>query len=176
MEKVYYTKPSITDLEIEYVNDAIRHGWGANCYDYIKKFQNTFAAYLGSGQALATSSCTGAIHLALAALGIGEGDEVIAPETTWVASISPIMYLGAKPVLVDISPKNWCIDPQKIKEAITPKTKAIIVVHLYGNVAEMNEIMEIAKAHNLYVIEDTAQALGSVYKGRKAGTDRKSVV
>lgn len=170
MEKVYYTKPSITDLEIEYVNDAIRHGWGANCYDYIKKFQNTFAAYLGSGQALATSSCTGAIHLALAALGIGEGDEVIAPETTWVASISPIMYLGAKPVLVDISPKNWCIDPQKIKEAITPKTKAIIVVHLYGNVAEMNEIMEIAKAHNLYVIEDTAQALGSVYKGRKAGT------
>lgn len=170
MDKVYYTKPSITDLEIQYVEDAIRHGWGEKCYDYIKRFESSFAQYLGIEYALATSSCSGAIHLALASLGIGAGDEVIVPETTWVATASPVVYLGATPVFVDIERDTWCINPEKIREAITPKTKAIMVVHLYGNIAKMNEIMQIAKEHNLYVIEDAAEALGSVYQGRKVGS------
>jgi perosamine synthetase len=170
MEKVYYTKPSISELEISYVNDAIRNGWGEKCYDYIKRFESTFAKYLHIEYALATASCSGAIHLALASLGIGEGDEVIVPETTWVATTSPVLYLGAKPVFVDIEPDTWCINPQKIREAITPKTKAIMVVHLYGNIAKMNEIMQIAKEHNLYMIEDAAEALGSIYQGKKVGT------
>ncbi len=170
MDKIYYTKPSISDLEIKYVEDAIRHGWGAQCYDYIKKFEAAFAQYLAVKHALATSSCTGAIHLALASIGVGEGDEVIVPETTWVATTSPVLYLGAKPVFVDIEADTWCIDPEKIRQAITPRTKAIMVVHLYGNIAKMDEIMAIAREKNLFVIEDAAQALGSSYHGKKVGT------
>jgi perosamine synthetase len=163
-------KPSITKLEIDTVNDAITNGWGANCYDYIYKFQNEFIKYQGSSYGLATSSCTGAIHLALLALGIKAGDEVIVPENTWIASVEPVLYIGAKPVFVDVLENTWCIDPNQIKKAITPKTKAIIVVHLYGNLCEMDEIMEIAKEHNLMILEDAAEALGSEYKGRKAGS------
>ncbi|MBC7476321.1 MAG: DegT/DnrJ/EryC1/StrS family aminotransferase [Candidatus Sericytochromatia bacterium] len=163
-------KPSITELEISYVNDAISTGWGEKCNDYIYKFQNDFAEYQQSKFALATSSCTGAIHLALMALGIKAGDEVIVPDITWIATVEPVLYIGAKPVFVDILRDTWCIDPEKIKTAITPKTKAIIVVHLYGNVCEMDEIMQIAKDYNLVVLEDAAEGLGSEYKGKKAGS------
>lgn len=170
MKKIFYAKPSITDLEISYVTDAIRHGWAEHCYDYIKRLQTSFQDYLGVKYALPTSSCTGAIHLALAALGIKEGDEVIAPDITWAASVVPVVYLKAKPVLVDILPDSWCINPAKIEAAITPKTKAILVVHLYGNLVEMDAVLEIARKYNLPVIEDTAEAIGSEYKGRKAGS------
>ena len=169
-EKIAINKPSITDLEIEYVNDAIRNGWGSKCYDYIHRFEKQFAEYLGSKYALATSSCTGAIHLALMALGVKAGDEVIAPDITWIASVEPILYIGAKPVLVDVLPGTWCIDPKKAEAAITSKTKAIVVVHLYGNLVEMDEIMVLAKKYNLVVIEDAAEGLGSIYKERKAGS------
>ena len=168
--KIHYTKPYITDLEVKYANDAAKNGWGEKCYDYIYKFENMFKKHLGIKFALATSSCTGAIHLGLAAIGIKPGDEVILADINWIASAAPITYLGAKPVFVDILPDTWCIDPKKIEEAITPKTKAIIAVHLYGNLCEIDEIMEIGKKHNLYVIEDAAEAIGSVYKGKKAGT------
>ena len=168
-ELIPITKPSITKLEIDYVADAITNGWGSKCYDYIYKFQDAFATYLGAKYALATSSCTGAIHLAYLAIGLHPDDEVICPDITWIASVAPITYLGAKPVFVDILPDTWCIDPAKIEAAITPKTKAIMPVHLYGNVCEMDEIMAIARKHNLYVIEDAAEALGSEYKGRKVG-------
>lgn len=170
MERILITKPSITDLEIGYVNDAIANGWGAKCYDYIYRFEKSFARYLETEYSLATSSCTGAIHLALMAMGVKSGDEVIIPDTTWIASVEPILYIGAQPVFVDVLPDTWCIDPQKIKEAITPKTKAIVIVHLYGNVCEMDEIMEIAKEHNLMVLEDAAEGLGSEYKGKKCGS------
>lgn len=163
-------KPSITDLEIGYVDDAIRTGWGENCYAYIHRFENEFKKYQNSGFALATSSCTGAIHLALMAMGIKAGDEVIVPELTWIASVEPILYIGAKPVFVDVLEDTWCIDPRKIKEAITPKTKAIIIVHLYGNLCELDEIMQIARQNNLMVLEDAAEGLGSEYKGQKAGS------
>ncbi|MCB0478123.1 MAG: DegT/DnrJ/EryC1/StrS family aminotransferase [Crocinitomicaceae bacterium] len=169
MDKIQITQPSITQLEIDYVNDAVTNGWGAKCYDYIYKFQDAFSNYIGSDYCLATSSCTGAIHLGLMALGIKEGDEVIVPESTWIASVEPVMYIGAKPVFVDVLKDTWCIDPKKIEEAITPKTKAIIVVHLYGNVCEMDEIMGIAKRHDLKVLEDSAEGLGSEYRGKKCG-------
>lgn len=170
MKKILYAKPSITELEIKYVNDAISNGWGEHCYDYINRFQDSFENYLGVGHALATSSCTGALHLAFAALGIGPEDEVIAPDITWIASVAPITYLGAKPVFVDVLPDSWCMDPYKIESAITPKTKAILVVHLYGNLVEMDAVFEVAHKHDLYVVEDAAEALGSEYKGRKAGS------
>jgi len=170
INKIPINKPSITELEIEYVNDAIANGWGAKCYDYIYKFQNDFAEYQDAGFALATSSCTGAIHLALMALGVKAGDEVIVPDITWIASVEPVLYIGAKPVFVDVLRESWCIDPVKIKAAITSKTKAIIVVHLYGNICEMDEIMALAKEHNLVVLEDAAEGLGSEYKGKKAGS------
>lgn len=168
--KIPINRPSITDLEIEYVNDAITNGWGTKCYDYIYRFQNDFAAYQDAKFALATSSCTGAIHLALMALGVKAGDEVILPDITWIASVEPVLYIGAKPVFVDVLEDSWCIDPEKIKAAITPKTKAIIPVHLYGNVCEMDAIMAIAKKHSLVVLEDAAEGLGSEYKGKKAGS------
>lgn len=170
MEKIHYTKPSITDLEVQYATDAAKNGWGERCYDYIYKFENLFKEHLNIKYTMATSSCTGAIHIGLSALGISYEDEVILADINWIASAAPITYLGAKPVFVDILADTWCIDPSKIEAAITPKTKAIIAVHLYGNLCNMDEIMNIAKKHNLYVIEDAAEAIGSIYKGKKAGT------
>jgi len=169
-ERIAINKPSITELEIEYVNDAIRNGWGSKCYDYIYRFEKEFAQYQDSKYSLATSSCTGAIHIALMALGIKPGDEVIAPDITWIASVEPILYIGAKPVLVDVLPDTWCINPASVEKAITEKTKAILVVHLYGNLVDMDAIMSIAKKHNLVVLEDAAEGLGSEFKGRKAGS------
>jgi len=170
MKKIPINRPSITELEISYVNDAIANGWGEKCYDYIYRFENSFKSYLNSDYALATSSCTGAIHLALMALGVKAGDEVIVPEITWIASVEPILYIGATPVFVDILKDTWCIDPAKIVEAITLKTKVIIPVHIYGNMCDMNAIMLIAKEHNLKVLEDAAEGLGSEYFGKKAGS------
>ncbi len=170
MAKIPYAKPSISELEIKYVTDAITNGWAEHCYDYIKRLQISFQDYLGVKYALATSSCTGALHLALAALGIEEEDEVIVPDITWVASVVPVVYLKAKPVFVDILPDSWCIDPDKIEQAVTERTKAIVVVHLYGNLVEMDAVLEIARKYNLPVIEDAAEALGSEYKGKKAGS------
>jgi len=167
--KIPMAKPSITEKEISYVNDAMRNGWGEKCYDYIKKFEDKFKEYIGTKFSLATSSCTGAINLAFATIGLKQGDEVIVSEISWITAVSPIVYFNAKPVFVDII-DSWCIDPKKIEQAITPKTKAILVTHIYGNLVEMDEIMEIAKKHKLYVIEDAAESLGSEYKGRKAGT------
>lgn len=169
-ERIAITRPSITDLEIGYVNDAIRRGWGPKCYEYIHRFESEFAAYEGSRFAMATSSCTGAIHLALMAMGVKQGDEVIVPDITWIASVEPVLYIGAKPVLVDVLPDTWCIDPAKVEAAITPKTKAIIVVHLYGNLVDMDAIMAIAGKYGLNVLEDAAEGLGSEYAGRKAGS------
>src|SRR6478609_10882661 len=101
-EKIVITKPSISALEIEYVNDAITNGWGSKCYDYLYRFEKEFATYQNTKYSLATSSCTGAIHIALMALGIKAGDEVIVPEITWIASVEPILYIGAKPIFVDV--------------------------------------------------------------------------
>lgn len=170
MNKIHYTKPSITELEVKYANDAAVNGWGEKCYDYIYRFENLFKEHLGVKYAIATSSCTGALHIGLSTIGIKPGDEVILADINWIASAAPITYLGARPIFVDILPDTWCIDPSKIESAITSKTKAIIAVHLYGNLCEMDEILAIAKKYNLCVIEDAAEAIGSVYKEKRAGS------
>lgn len=170
MNKIHYAKPSVGQFELEYVMDAVSNGWGERCYDYIKRFEREFAAYLNVDYTVATSSCTGALHLGLRALGIGAGDEVILGDTNWVASAAPIFYVGATPVLVDVLEDSWCLDPEAVSRAVTPRTKAIIVVHLYGNLAEIDELKGLADRHGVALIEDAAEALGSEYKGHKAGS------
>lgn len=169
MSRIFYTKPSITELEVEYATDAARNGWGDRCYEYITRFENAFKEHLGVKYAIATSSCTGALHMGLAALGIGPGDEVILADTNWIASVAPITYLGAIPILVDILPDTWCLDPARVEEAITPRTKAMVAVHLYGNLCEMDKLLAIGEKHGIPVIEDAAEAIGSVYHGNRAG-------
>ncbi len=170
MTRIYYTKPSITDLEVQYATDAVANGWGERCYEYISRFEQAFAAHLGVKHVIATSSCTGALHMGLAALGIGPGDEVILADINWIASAAPITYLAATPVLVDILPDTWCIDPQRIEDAITPKTKAIIAVHLYGNLCDMDALQAIGERHGIPVIEDAAEAIGATHRSRAAGS------
>jgi perosamine synthetase len=168
--RIHYTKPSITELEIEYVTDAARHGWGERCYEYIHKLEASFGRHLDVRHAIATSSCTGALHMGLAALGIGPGDEVILGDINWIASAAPITYLGAKPVFVDVLQDTWCLDPAKVEAAITPRTKAIIAVHLYGNVCDLGALLDIGTRHGLPVIEDAAEAIGSTWRGRRLGS------
>jgi perosamine synthetase len=168
--RVHYTKPSITELEVGYATDAARHGWGERCYEYIGRFEAAFREHLGVPFAIATSSCTGALHLGLAALDIGPGDEVILGDTNWIASAAPITYLGATPVFVDVLPDTWCLDPAGVERAITPRTRAIVAVHLYGNLCELDALFEIGARHGIPVVEDAAEAIGSVYKGRRAGS------
>ena len=169
-KKIFYTKPSITELEIKYATDAATNGWGENCYDYIIRFENAFREHLDVKYAIATSSCTGALHMGLAALGIGPGDEVVLADTNWIATAAPIVHLGAKPIFVDILSDTWCIDPKRVEEAITPNTKAIIVTHLYGNLCEMTQLMSIGEEYNIPIIEDAAEAIGSTYHGQRAGS------
>jgi perosamine synthetase len=167
--RIYYTKPSITELEIRYATDAATNGWGDRCYEYITRFEDAFRQHLGVKYAIATSSCTGALHMGLAALGVGPGDEVIMADTNWIAIAAPIVHLGAKPVFVDILPDSWCIDPDLAEAAITPRTKAIIAVHLYGNLCDMDRLLAIGQRDGIPIIEDAAEAIGSQYHGKRAG-------
>lgn len=162
--------PSISNKEVDLVMEAVTHGWNAQHSEFIKNFQSAFAEYLGVKYAMCTSSCTGALHLAFAAMGLKAGDEVLVPENTWVASGVAPTYVGAKPVFVDIEPDTWCMSPQSLLKHITPRTKAIVPVHLYGHPCDMDEIMSIAKQHNLLVIEDAAPAIGAQWKGRRTGS------
>jgi perosamine synthetase len=168
--RILYTKPSITDLEVSYVTAAAGTGWGARCFEFIESFEAKFAQHLGVPHAIATSSCTGAMHLGLAALGVGPGTEVILADSNWIATVAPIVHLGAKPVFVDIREDSWCIDPIAVRKAITPRTRAIVATHLYGNLCEMDELSAIADAHGVVLIEDAAEAIGSVYRSRRAGS------
>lgn len=168
--RIYYTKPSITGLEIGLATDAVTHGWGERCYEYIEKFETAFSEHLGVPYALATSSCTGALHMGLAALGIGPGDEVILGEINWIATAAPVVHLGARPVLVDVLEQSWCLDPDEVRKAITPRTRAIIATHVYGNLCDMQALQRVADAHGLALIEDAAEALGSSIAGRRAGS------
>lgn len=167
--RIYYTKPSITELEVRYATDAAANGWGERCYEYIARFEDAFKAHLRVDYAIATSSCTGALHMGMAALGIGPGDEVILADTNWIATAAPIVHLGATPVFVDILEDSWCLNPTLVEQAITPRTKAIVAVHLYGNLCDMNRLLSIGERHGIPVIEDAAEAIGSVYHGRRAG-------
>lgn len=163
--------PWISDLEVQTVLDAVQNGWYyEKSYTYVEKFQKEFAAYHGRKHALMTPNCTTAIHLLLTGLGIKEGDEVLVPECTWIASAAGLSYLRATPVFCDIDPVHWCLDPESVRRNITPRTKAMIVVDLFGNMPLMDELRRIANEHGIHLIEDAAEALGSTYKGKRAGS------
>lgn len=169
-DRIPYTRPSVTTRESGYVADAAVNGWGEHCYDYLHRFEAAFRKHLGSRFAVATSSCTGAMHLGLAALGVGPGDEVILADSNWIASAAPVVHLGAHPVFVDILGDSWCLDPDKVRRAITSRTRAIVAVHLYGNVCDMDRLLAIGRQHGIAVIEDAAEAIGSEYRGQRAGS------
>ena len=169
-KKILTAGPTISQREIDYVLDAVQNGWNENWSGYLTRFERGFADYVGTRFALATSSCTGALHLALMALGVGPGDEVIVPEVTWIATASAVKYTGATPVFVDIDAATWCMDPASVSRAITPRTKAIMPVHLYGHPTDMKAIGQLAADHGLRVLEDAAPALGAEIEGRKVGS------
>lgn len=169
MERIPVSGPWITQKEIDYVTDAVTNAWYDNANMYHERFERTFADYIGASFAIALPSCTSAIHLSLLALGVGPGDEVIVPDVTWIASAAPIVYVGATPVFADIDPYSWCISADSLEELITPRTKAVIPVDLYGNMPDMGRIREIASRQKIAVIEDAAEAIGSEYHGTKAG-------
>ena len=163
-------QPSLLGNEKKYVTDCLDSNWISSKGKYIKLFQDEFAKKNKINFALSVCNGTVAIHLALMSLDIGPGDEVIVPTLTFIASVNPIFYTGAKPVFVDSDKDSWQIDPFEVEKKITAKTKAIIVVHLYGQPSNMELIMKIAKKYNLYVIEDCAEALGSRFKNKPVGT------
>lgn len=168
-ETILTAGPSISAREASYVWDAARTGWNHHWADYIKRFEKAFAEYVGTRYALGFSSCTGALHLALLAVGVGPGDEVIVPDITWVASANAVAYTGATPVFADVQLDTWCLDPAAVEAAISPRTKAIVPVHLYGHPTDMNAILGIARRHGLRVIEDAAPAIGAECHGRRVG-------
>lgn len=164
------SEPELGGNELEYVTNCIKTNWISSAGKYVREFEKQIAEYCGVPYAAAVSNGTVALHLALDALGIGPGDEVIVPDLTFAASINAVIYSGATPVIADIDSSTWNICPKATEAAITSKTKAIMPVHLYGLPAEMDAIRKIARKNNLLLIEDAAEAIGSIYKGKKAGS------
>ncbi|MEO6347915.1 MAG: DegT/DnrJ/EryC1/StrS family aminotransferase [Aquaticitalea sp.] len=164
------SQPSITQKEIDYVTDAVSSTWISSLGKYLDRFEVEFADFCGSRYAVCVSNGTVAIQLALTAYGIGEGDEVIMPNLSFIATANATLHCGAKPVFADIDPENLCIDPKCIEALITPRTKAIMPVHLYGHPAQMDVILEIANKHGLWVIEDAAEAHGATVHGKRVGS------
>jgi perosamine synthetase len=162
--------PVIGQFEIDCVTDAIRSGWVSSIGPYIEKFEKGFAKYLGVKHAISVANGTTALHLALHALGIGRGDEVIIPDLTFAATAHAVMQTGGTPVLVDVEMDTWCLDPRAVERAVSPKTVAIMPVHLFGHPADMDAINAIASQHNLLVVEDAAEAHGAEVNGRKVGS------
>jgi perosamine synthetase len=163
-------EPYMNGNELAYVSDCVRTKWISSQGKYVSKFEEIFSELHSGIRSLAVGNGTVALHLAIVALGIGPGDEVIVPDLTFAASANSVLHAGAIPVLVDVLPDTWCIDPEAIRRAITPKTKAIMPVHLYGQPCNMDAIEAIAKEHGLFIIEDAAEAMGTLYKGKPVGT------
>jgi perosamine synthetase len=163
-------EPSLKGNELKYVTDAVLSTWISSRGEYIDRFEEGFASFCGSKFGVAVSNGSVAIHLALKAMDIGPGDEVIVPDFTFAATINSVIHCGATPVIVDVLQDSWCIDPQATSAAITSKTKAIIPVHIYGQPCDMDSIMKLAHLHGLYVLEDAAEAHGATYQGKKVGS------
>lgn len=163
-------QPQLNGNEYKYLMDAFLSTWISSTGKYITLFEQNFAEYCGVKYGVATSNGTTALHLALTALGIGKGDEVIVPDITFAATINAVLYTGARPVIVDIEKDSWCIDPNEVEKAISKKTKAIIPVHIYGQPCDMGRIMEIAERNSLYIVEDCAEAHGAEWGGKKVGS------
>lgn len=156
--------------EKKYVLDCMESSWISSCGGYVERFERAFAEFCGARHAVSCCNGTAALHLALMAAGCGPGDEVIVPTLTFVATANAVTYCGARPVFVDSDPKTWALDSALLEARITPRTRGIIAVHLYGHPADMDAINEVARRHDLFIVEDAAEAHGAEYKGRRAGT------
>lgn len=170
MERIPVSGPWITAKEIAYVTDAVTNAWYGNANVWHERFEKAFAEHVGVKHAIALPHCTAAIHLSLLALRVGPGDEVIVPDCTWIASAAPITYVGATTVFADVDPQTWCLDAKSFEACITPRTKAVIPVNLYGNMPDMDALREVADRHSIAIIEDAAESIGSEFKGGRAGS------
>lgn len=162
--------PEVKGNEWKYIKECLDTNWVSSVGSYVDKFENDFANFVEAKNAVVTMNGTAALELALRTLGVGQGDEVIVSSLTFISPVNTIRYVGAHPVFVDVCRNTWVMDAEKIEEIITPKTKAIIPVHIYGQPVDMDKIMRIAQKHNLFVIEDATESLGAVYKGKNVGT------
>lgn len=169
MIKIPVYQPSLGGNEKKYVNECLDSTWISSKGKFTSLFEEKFAEFVGVKYATSVSNGTVALHVSLLSLGIGPGDEVIVPTLTYVASVNAISYTGARPVFVDSLPKTWQMDPFDVRRKITSKTRAIMVVHLYGHPCDMDQIVSIAQEHKLYIVEDCAEAFGSLYKGKHVG-------
>jgi perosamine synthetase len=162
-------EPLLAGNELEYVTDCVKTGWVSSLGKYVRDFESQFAAYCDTGYGIATFNGTVALHLLAVTMNLGPGDEVIMPSLTYVATANAVRYTGATPVFVDSERDTWNIDPDRVAAAITPRTKAIMAVHLYGHPADMDALRAVADAHNLLLLEDAAEAHGALYKGQRVG-------
>lgn len=162
--------PWITEREVQYVADAVTHAWYDQANRWHDRFERAFALHLQVPFVTSLPSCTSAIHLSLAAMGIGPGDEVIVPDITWIATSAPIQYVGAVPVFADVDPHTWVLTPESLKECVTSRTRAAIPVDLYGSMPDYEGLRRVADAHGVALIEDAAEAVGSTWHGRPAGS------
>ena len=163
-------QPTLSGNEKKYVLECLDSTWISSKGKFITKFEQEFSSFLNINYSASVSNGTVALHLALLALGIGQGDEVVVPSFTYIASVNAINYTGAKPVFVDSELDHWQMDTEDVKKKITSKTKAVMAVHLYGHTCDMDELVKLCKEQNIYLIEDAAEAFGSKYKGKFAGT------
>ncbi|WP_266362897.1 DegT/DnrJ/EryC1/StrS family aminotransferase [Tellurirhabdus rosea] len=163
-------QPTLAGNEKAYVMECLESTWISSKGPFLHKFEQQFAQYIGGTYALGVCNGTVALHLAMVALGIGPGDEVIVPTLTYIASANAVVYNGATPVFVDSEPQSWQMSPEDVVRKITPKTKAILCVHLYGHPCDMDRLVAIAREHDLLLIEDCAEAIGTRYRGRHVGT------
>ena len=170
MERLPVAGPWITDREAEYAADAAKGDWYADANRYTRRFETAFAEHVGVRYAISLPHCTAGLHLSLAAMGVGPGDEVIVPDVTWIASAAPIRYVGATTVFADIDPLTWCMTAESLAACITSRTKAVIAVDLYGSMPNMPNIRAACEAHGLALIEDAAEAVGSRLNNRLAGS------
>ena len=170
MRRIPVAGPSITRREIDYVADAAARCWYENAGEYNQRFEQAFAEYVGVSYAISLPSCTSALHLSLAAAGVGPGDEVIVPDVTWIASAAPIEYVGATPVFADIDPATWCLSLETVQACVTDRTRAIVAVDLYGSMPDLPALRAYADGLGIALIEDAAEAFGSEIAGRKAGS------
>jgi perosamine synthetase len=168
-KRIPVAHPELTGNEKAYVNDCLDSIWISSVGKYIQKFEESFAAYCHVPHAIACSNGTTALHLALLAMNVGPGDEVLVPSLTYIASANAVRYCGAEPVFLDSEPRTMNLDPALVEAAITPRTKGILVVHLYGHPVDMDPVLEVARRRGLFVIEDAAEAHGAEYKGRRTG-------
>lgn len=170
LERIPVCEPLLEGNELAYVLDAVRSGWISSSGEYLRRFEEGFAAYCGVRHGIGTTSGTTALHLALAALGVGPGDEVVVPDFTMIACAFAVCYTGAMPVAVDADPLTWNIDVGRVEQKLTPRTKAIMAVHIYGHPTDMDPLLALARARGIAVLEDAAEAHGATYKGRRCGS------